>query len=511
VERAAAVRPGFRITEETAPAVVEIASRLDGLPLALELAASRVKVLSTEDLARRLEQRLPLLTGGARDLPERQRTLRSAIEWSHDLLDAEGRRLLARLSVFSGGWTLEAAEAVCGPDLEVLDGLSSLVDASLVRRRDADGEVRFRMLETIREYAAERLAASGEEAEIQRRHALHIRDLAEAAAPHLDRRESGTWMMRLESDHDNIRLALDWAEREEDVETAVRIAATMWGVWRRRGRLAESRARLERLIALPALQERDRLRALALGALGSIAYWQHDYERMAKLYEEALDIARELGDRRLLAEALHNASFISMAARGELGAGEELAREALALARAVGDTLLEGRIRDGLAYQHMVRGDLAGALVAIREAVALHRREGDTMSLAETLNSLAAVEYATGDPASADEHVREAFLIHLEDRNLVGVAFALTLMAVVAIREERYARAVTLAAASARWQEELGGGPPEFARRHFIDPDAAAREHLTDEEYERAVARGRAMTFDEAVAFALEKGPTEPG
>jgi predicted ATPase len=511
VERAAAVQPGFQVTESTAPAVAEIAARLDGLPLALELAASRIKILGPGDLARRLEQRLPLLTGGARDLPERQRTLRGAIEWSHDLLEPDQRRLFARLSVFAGGWTLESAEAVCGPDLDVLDGLSSLVDSSLVRRRETEeGDVRFRMLETIREFAAEQLAASGEVPEIQRRHATHFRDLAEAAVPHLDGADAGIWMVRLEHEHDNVRAALDWAEREGEAETAVRIAAAMWGVWRRRGQLAESRARLERLVTLPALQARDRLRVLALGALGSIAYWQHDYERMAPLYDEALDIARELGDRRLLAEALHNASFTPMA-RGEIGQGEGLAREALAEAQAVGDTVLEGRIRDGLAYQHMVRGDIAGAIIAIREAVALHRREGQNMSLAETLNSLAAVEYASGDPESADRHVREGFRIHLEDRNRVGLAFALTLMAIVEAREERYARAVTLAAASARWQEELGGGPPQFVRQFFIDPDAVAREHLTAEQYERAAVRGRAMSLDEAVTFALEEEPAEPG
>jgi predicted ATPase len=510
-ERAAAVRPDFRLTEETVGAVAEIAAQLDGLPLALELAASRIRVLGPKDLRERLQQRLPLLTGGARDLPERQRTLRGAIEWSHDLLNPDERRLFALLSVFAGGWTLEAAEAVCGGDVDVLDGLTSLVDASLVRRRELDdGTTRFRMLETIREYAAERLAASGRETEIRRRHALHMRDLAEAAVPHLDRADSGAWMLRLEHEHDNIRTALDWAEREGDADTAVRIAAALWGFWRRRGHLAESRSRLERLVTLPALQGRDRRRVRALGALGSIAYWQNDYERIAPLYDEALGIARELGDRQLLAEALHNASFIPLA-HGQIGQGEDLAREALAEARAAGDTVLEGRIRGGLAYQYMVRGDVAGALVATREAVALHRREGQIMSLAESLNALAAVEYASGDPAGADGHIREAFRIHLEDRNLVGVAFALTLMAVVAIREERYARAVTLTAASARWQEELGGGPPGFVRRYFIDPDAVGREHLTEDEYQRALARGRAMSLDEAAVFALEEAPAEPG
>jgi predicted ATPase/class 3 adenylate cyclase len=506
VERAAAVQPAFRITETTAPAVAEITARLDGLPLALELAASRVKVLSPNALAKRLEQRLPLLTGGARDVPERQRTLRSAIEWSHDLLDPDERRLFARLAVFAGGWSLESAEAVCDSDFDVLEALSSLVDASLVRRRESDGEVRFRMLETIREFATERLAASGEEDDLRRRHARHYRDLAEAAEPHLTLGDSTTTLTRLEEEHDNLRAAMDWAEQEGDAETIVRIASALWGFWRRRGYLAESRARLERLVDLPAVREQGRLRAMALGALGSISYWQQDYERMAPLYQEALDIARELGDQRLLAEALHNASFIRIAS-GHPGQDAGLAQEALAAAQAAGDSLLEGRIRISLAYQHIIQGDPARAVVALREALALHQRLGERMSLGETLMALAAVEYATGDPVSADGHVREGFRTHVKDGNLIGTAFGLTPMGIVAAREGRYARAVTLAAASSRLQEEFGGGPPPFVRRQYVDPMAVAREHLDEEEYEDAAARGRAMSFEEAVAFALEEEP----
>jgi predicted ATPase/class 3 adenylate cyclase len=503
-DRAAAVQPGFQLTEASGPAVAEIAARLDGLPLALELAASRVKVLGPTALARRLEQRLPLLSGGARDLPERQRTLRSAIEWSYDLLDADAQRLLARLAVFAGGWVLESAEAVCGPDLDVLDGLSTIVDASLVRRRTTDGEDRFRMLETIREFAGERLAVSGEEPALRRRHALHMRDLAEVAQPDLDRGDEAAWVSRLEQEHDNLRAALDWAEQEGDAETAVRTAAAVWRFWQRRGYLAEARVRFERLVMLPALQERNRLRAIALSALGSIAYWQQDYARMQLLYEEALDIARNLGDRRLLAEALHNASFIRIA-RGQTGWDEGLTREALAEAQAAGDVYLEGRIRDGIGLQHMTRGEHPEALAAIGEAVAFHRRTGQKASLGEALNSLAAVEYAVGDHANADRHVREAFLTHLQEGNLVAIAFGLTIMAGVAVRGQGYARAAALAAASARWQEELGGGPPGFVRAYYIDPEAEAREHLTGEEYERAAARGRAMSLDEAAAFALEE------
>jgi predicted ATPase len=238
VERATAVRPEFRITEETASAVAEITTRLDGLPLAIELAASRIKVLSPPELLERLGRRLPILTGGARDLPERHRTLRATIEWSHDLLDAGQRSLFARLAVFAGGWSLGAAEAVCGPgvDADVLDGLGTLVDHSLVRRgRPRGGETRFRMLETIRELAGERLAASGDEEEMRRRHARYVRDLVEKAEPSLTTERQAEWLHRLEREHDNLRAALDWAERSSDAETAVRIASAVWRFWQQRG------------------------------------------------------------------------------------------------------------------------------------------------------------------------------------------------------------------------------------------------------------------------------------
>jgi tetratricopeptide (TPR) repeat protein len=262
-------------------------------------------------------------------------------------------------------------------------------------------------------------------------------------------------------------------------------------------------------VALPGLEARDRLRAVALGTLGSIAYWQHDYGRMIPLYEEALEIAREVGDRRLLAEALHNASFMRIA-RGEAGPDEGLTREALGEARAAGDAYLEGRIRDSMGFEYMIRGDHARALVAIEEAVAFHRRVGQKASLAENLNALAALEFARGDRASGDRHTREAFLTHLDQGNLVGTAFALIPLAVAAAGHGRFARAATLATASARWQEELGGSPPAFVRSYYVDPDAIAREHLSEEEYERAVENGRTMSFDQAVAFALEEEPADP-
>jgi predicted ATPase/class 3 adenylate cyclase len=504
-ERAAAVRPGFRITEETAPAVAEIASRLDGLPLALELAASRVKVLGPRDLSDRLQQRLPLLTGGARDLPERHRTLRGAIEWSHGLLGPDEQRLLARLSIFAGGWTLQAAEAVCNADIDVLEGLEALVDSSLVRRRDlGDGSSWFRMLETIREYAAERLASSGERPQIRRRHADHVLALVEEAQPQLTREHQGAWIEGLEREHDNLRAALDYADEAGEAEIAVRIAAAVWRFWQQRGYLAEARARTERLLDFPEVAERGRLRAAALTTLGNIVYWQGDYERMAPLYEEALGIARELGDRRLLAEALNNASFIPLV-RGEVPRLRSVLEDALVEAQAAGDRALEASIRNGLAFQHMLGGDLAAAREAIEEVIVLHRDAGDLMFLAETLLALAAVDFFEGDLVASTRRIKEGMRINVEIRYVMGVAVTFYPLAVAAVHQERYVRAAILIGASNRWQEELGGGPPAFVLEMFGNPEVAARDHLDTEEFERTLAEGRAMSFDEAVAFALEE------
>ncbi len=338
IERAAAVRPGLRITDESAPALFQIASRLDGLPLALELAGSRMRVLGLEALAARLGQRLPLLTGGARDAPERQRALEATIAWSHEVLDPEEQRLFARLSVFASGWTLEAAEAVCGTDLDVLDGLGSLVDDGLVRRIELpNGDVRFTMLETIREFATARLVAADqpERETLERRHAEFFRDLAEEAEPYLTGEKQAAWLEILEQEHDNLRAALDRAEQSPDaVETVtgLRTAAAIWRFWQQRGRMPEGRSRLERLLAHPAAQRRDAVRARALGALGSIAYWQTDHERVPALYREAVDIAREVGNRRLLSQALLNLSFVQDFTPQALEERTALLRESLAAA-----------------------------------------------------------------------------------------------------------------------------------------------------------------------------------
>jgi predicted ATPase/class 3 adenylate cyclase len=509
VERAAAVRPGFRITEENAAALVDICSRVDGLPLALELAASRVKLLSPTELAARLEKDLSLLTSNARDLPVRQRTLRGAIQWSHDLLAAEERRLFSRLAVFAGGWTLEAADAVCGPklELEIFDGLTSLVDSSLVTRSEAfDVTIRFGMLETVREYSQESLTGSADEVGTRHRHAEFFCALAEEGEPHLIGKDRLQWFKRLDHEHDNFRAAMDWAEKTGDTATALRTATALWRFWQERGHLQEGRARVERLLALPGATRRDRNRARALGALGSIAYWQNDYESTRPAYEEAVEIARELGEARPLAEALYDLSFIPSVLEGDFDATQRLLEESLEVADP-DDRALTGRILSGLGFVAVLQPQrsLADRMEPIQNAIAIYRELGDRLSVAGNLIALAGVEFSTGHFDAARDHLREVVEVTAEEtESTIEFANMFYPLAVMASHDGHHRRTARLLGAWAMMNEQAEGRAPEISYIAFGDPEAATRAALGDEEFERAWAEGYASTVDEAVALALE-------
>ena len=508
MERAAAVRRGFRVNEENAASVSEIARRLDGLPLAIELAASRVKVLSPQALLERLERRLPLLTGGPRDLPERQRTLRNAIEWSHDLLEPEERRLFARLAAFRGGWSLETAEEVAGPGLgiDVVDTLASLVDKSLVRQSESrDGDVRFRMLDTIHEFASERLAASDEEDEIRRRHAEHTRDLAEEAEPHLMGEAQTEWLARLEQEHDNVRAALDRSEAVGDAQTALRTAAAIWRFWQLRGHLAEGRIRLERILSLPGAAAGDADRARALSALGGVAYWQGDYAAIEPLYQEAVDIARDVGEPRLLSRALFDLSFVPMVTEQDVDRQERLLREALTESDPH-DLPLKAQLLTGLGFAHLFRGgDPADAIGPIEESVAIFRELGDRVQTAESLIGLAGVRLLRGEPEAARELLGEAVTLLADPNSPVMVGITLASVAVLEALQGDSVNAARMFGAWDRIRDQGGGGPPLFALSRLIgDPEGEARAALGDEAFELARAEGYAMTMEQAHAYALE-------
>ena len=508
VERAASVRRDFRITEENAAAVAEIARRLNGLPLAIELAAGRVKLLSPQALLERLE--LPLLTGGQRDLPERRRTLRGMIEWSHDLLEPQERHLFARLTAFRGGWTLESAEAVCGPGLSlgVIDGLAVLVDHSIVGQEEtSEGEMRFRMLETIHEFAAERLASSGELEDIRRSHAQHFRDLAEDAEPHLTGEGQARWLERLEREHENLRAALDWAESTADADTALRTAAAIWRFWQLSGRLAEARARLERILVLPMRAEVRALRVRAVGALGGILYWQNDFEGMRDAYEEAVEIAREVGEPGLLARALFDLSFVPSVTSQDFERQEQLLRKALAAAPE-DDRVLRAEIGGFLGVVALFRGGdpaaVLGSAESIETLIAIHRQRGDRVSTADNLFRLAGLKLFSGDSGAAWEHLRESVALRAQAPPSPATLWSvLAGSSFLASHDGDHKRAARLLGALSRITQAAGAPPPAFLTQ-FGDPEGVARAALGDEAFERAHAEGYAMTVDQARLYASE-------
>jgi predicted ATPase/class 3 adenylate cyclase len=505
VQRATSVDPGFRLTEENAAAVAELCRRLDGLPLAIELAASRVKLLSPAAILERIEHRLELLTGGPVDLPARQRTLREAIGWSHDLLDDTERTLFRRLSVFAGGWTLESAEAVGDPKGElsagVLDVLGSLIDKSLVERMSTgtDG-IRFRMLETIREFGTEQLEKAGETEATKERHAAHFLEVAEAAEPHLRLVDQKPWLDQLEIEHDNLRAATRWAIDAGYVTTGLRMVGALWRFWHLHGHLDEGRGWAEEVLALPASSGRTLERAKALTALGGVAYWQEDLPATSRAYEEALAISRELGDRVAEAEGTYNLAY-PPAYEGDLPRSIELIREAnrmfeeLGVQRGVADTIWL------LAIVARLEGDTPRARALAEESLRLHRSRGDRFGTTDALHVLGRIALAQGDLATAKSVYLEALEYDEQVGNRTGMGIVLDNLAAEASAEGQHLEAVRLAGASEAIKEAAGGhAPPPFI--DLPDPRDAAREALGEAAVEAAWAEGEAMTLEQALAYA---------
>ena len=511
VERAGDARPGFTLDPTNVDAVVEIVRRLDALPLAIELAASRLRLFDAETLAARLDHRLAVLTGGPRDAPARHRTLEASIRWSDESLDRDARILFARLAVFAGGWTLEAAERVCGDDLDVLAGLEALLDSSLVRRSgDDEPDLRFRMLETIREYALDRFATlpDAERRDLERRHTAFVHELAAAAEPHLTAHDQTDWLDRLDREHDNVRAVLDRAERDaEHVRPALETAASIWRFWQQRGHLTEARARLQRVLALPAAEPRDAARARALGALGSIEYWLTDYEAMRPRYDEAAAIAEEVGDARLLARALFDRSFIWLVT-------DELASSLATLERCLeitpaDDLVLRAKTMMSIGYARMLQGDPAGTIELLDQAIELNRSAGERLALCEGLVARASIHVlgAGPDGGGLDDAVAdviEATALAAETPGPIMLAQVVMPQAIVASKRQRFGRAAILMGAWESLQVDHGVHFPDVGLSYFGDPAEASRAALGPHRYADAFATGRTMTIDAMVALLLD-------
>jgi tetratricopeptide (TPR) repeat protein len=375
----------------------------------------------------------------------------------------------------------------------------------MIRQTETDdGGPRFGMLETIREFAVERLTSSGEEDELRRRHARYFRTLAEEAEPHLVREERVKWLGRLTGDNDNLRAALDWAERSGAAEDGLRTAAAIWRYWLHRGHLSEGRAWLERLLSTSGGRERGPVRARALGALGGIAYWQNDYPPMRAAYGEAVDIAREVGDPALLASALLDLSFVPYI-DDDHDRIEAILREGLAAAEEAGDRMLTAAFRSSFGFLQFVRGDPSAGYKTRREAIEIYRQEGATWKLGDELGGQAMILRMSGDLDGARKHLQEALDIASQGADPVGISMALASLAHTANDEGRPDRAARLLGATARIRDDLGGGVPPNLAGLWGDPEGDARGALGDEAYQRARAEGYAMTMDEAVAYANEQ------
>ena len=508
IERAVAVKPDFAVTNENAPAVAEICIRLDGLPLAIELAAARIRLLTSQAMLARLERRLALLTGGARDLPARQQTLRGTIAWSYDLLDEAERRLYRRLGVFVGGCTLESAEAIGGMTgdqaLNVLDGVTSLVAKSLLRQQEQpDGEPRFTMLETIRADALERLEQKGEVDEAHQRHAAFVLVLAEDAEPALRGPEQGKWLARLEAEHDNLRVALTWAVKH-DAETSQRLGGALWRFWYIRGHPREGRDWLDRVLAV-GLEARTVARVRALNGAGNLARTQGEFDYARALQQEALALAQELQDRE--GEALVLADFASVLAQLGDSAAERLVDELLAMLRTQGDSPWAQHLmattlctRAELARG---RGDLARARELTEEVLAALRRLGDLAYTATALANLAGIVHVQGDHAGAARYYREALLQQQQLGDREGIAYSLAGLAGLAAARGRPVRALRLAAASVRVCEEVGISLESIEQAAMDDAVAVGRGAVSDVTSTAAWDAGRLLPEEMAVAEAL--------
>jgi predicted ATPase/class 3 adenylate cyclase len=505
IQRAQAVRPGFTVTNENAPAVAEICARLDGLPLAIELAAARVRLLTPQAILARLGNRLMLLTGGARDLPARQQTLRDAIGWSYDLLEQDERALFRKLSVFVGGWSLEAADQVCNPKaeltLDTLDALAALADKSLVRQIETDaGEPRFRMLEVIREYALERLGEEETGDEIRQRHASFFLDLAETAVPNLFGAEQARWLDTLELEHDNLRAALEWLSESSNAVMALRLGSSLWRFWQMRGFLHEARRRLTDLLALPGASEDSAVRAKALEAVGGVAYWQADYETARTFYEESLEIWRRLADRSEMANAFYNIAFTLSVPRTDLPAAHALLEESLALYREVGDEGGVAKVLWGLAGDEQLDDETAEAYMT--EAVSIFRRLGDQFGLGWALHSMGNWGVDNGDYEAARDRYSEALTIFADARDITGILLLLDDFSILATARGQRERALRLGGAVAALQASTGtdlvGSMTRVGGRDLYS------QGLTDEAEISAWAEGQAMSVEEAVAYAFK-------
>jgi predicted ATPase/class 3 adenylate cyclase len=518
IARATAVRPDFRVTNENAPAVAAIAARLHGMPLAIELAAARIKLFSPEALRTRLEDQLALLSAGARDLPERQQTLRGAIAWSYDLLDAGHRRLLDRLSAFEGGIDLAAAEAVGGPaselGMEVVDGLVALADQSLIRSVDTAGDPRFQVLETIRMYAAEKLDERGEADLIAGRHSAWFLAFAQGIAPELSGADQRGLLDQLEREHDNIRAVLDRATAAGDAPTAIGLGFAVWRFWQKRGHLVEARRRLDAMASQPWSREEPVLRARLVEALGGVCWWQADIPSMRPAYAEAVEIWRALDSRAELANALYNYSFafsVPEQPGGDVrnndptGEGARALEEALRLYEEIGDVRGVANVHWGMGNSQYFSDQGDGGVQHFHDALEGFREVGDRTMEAWSLHMVGGAMLRTHHPDDSRPYLRDALRLFYEAGDAAGITLVLDDLSSQALAEDDPVRAARLWGAARTLTAATGtmlAGFTDGWIEQQVRPNV--RVALDAAVLEQGAREGAAMSLDEAVAYGLD-------
>ncbi|MBV9324038.1 MAG: XRE family transcriptional regulator [Chloroflexi bacterium] len=552
LQRAQAAQLAFSLTPDNLEAVMGICARLDGLPLALELAAARLVVLSPAALLEHLDQRLPLLTGGPRDAPARHRALRDAIAWSYDLLNAAEQRLFRRLSCFAGGWTLPMVQTVCGNPVDaasVVTDLFALIEHSLVQpNAAASGEPRFGLLETLREHALEQLEASGEAPSVRLRHAQAFLRLAEEVEPHLVSSNRAPWLRRVDVELDNFRAALAWsADPEGDAELGQRLIGSLGWYWYLRGRLQEGRMWAERLLALADRPTSAVARARALYARGGLVLLMQGYAAEARRsLQESVDLLRATDDRWRLAHAL-TLLGLAAASQRDLRAAQVVYAQAIELAQAIGDTWLEAftlgndgataelaadetvaetryqaslalfdalgdhwgralalRGLGGLAAAH---ADFAAAVDLYEQSVSLFRKTGDERGLAQALLGQGRAALQAGDVPRANALLAEALGRWRELRLRVGMIRCIGALASVALARTQWTRATRLLAAAVAAESAVGGGSAVIDAGDHARLVAQLRTHIDEGSFAAAWSVGQALTLDDATADALAASP----
>ena len=548
-ERALLARADFQVTDQNAGRLASICYRLDGIPLAIELAAARVRSLSVEEIDGKLDQRFRLLTGGSRTALPRQQTLRSLIDWSYDLLNEPEKLLLQRLSVFASGWMLDAAEEVCAGEgvmgSQVLDLLTLLSDKSLVLAEQTCGQSRYRLLETVRQYALEKLLERGDVEFVRKRHRDFFLALAWQAQPKMMGPEHAAWLRRLEDEHENLRAALDWSLMEAGADAGLRFCAALHRFWWARGYLSEGREWCVRALGKVGAEARTRERADALNVAGVLAYHQGDYPAARGLDEESLAIRRQLGDRKGVAASLNNLGLVACdqgefaAARmlyeeslaikrelgdrpgianslnnlgnvaydqGDLASSRVLYEESLTIARELGDREAVARLLGNLGNVAMHQHDFASARALHEQGLAIKRELGHRQRIASSLNSLGNLATEQGDLDSARALYQEALVIGRDLGDRLGIASSLEGLAEVIAARDDPLRAARIWAAAERLRAEFGAPLTPKDRPNYDRRVAAARAARGDDAaFDRSWQEGRALTLQQALELAVQE------